>query len=500
MNKIRVRNYRAIEDSGEIEIKPITIAVGRNSAGKSSFVRIFPLLKQTLETRTADPILWYGNYVDFGDFAHTVSKQNKEDPIIIEFEIDIKEKPRIGRRYLYSNDFVAKIYLSVREKYLDKVEIVCLDQKIEMQIKPNGDTKIIINGDETLFDNRELTTVTISGDIIPTIYEYIKVDNHYRLSRGFTSDLIKKCMKYIYKKDDIHDIHHYSPYYYNDLDIEMGSKEEILSQLKKINRDRFEGKTLKHKIFNRYNNYIVAIKIPEIISRINQSISNDMKLTSYIKPIRAQVDRYYRVQGISIDQLDADGSNLPMILRNMDERELFRFESWCKETFNIVFSVHDTGGHISLVIKDDVGGEEMTNVADTGYGYSQMLPIVMLLYMIKDIKGKQFDLISKTVVIEQPELHLHPAFQARMMDVFVKIIKEANGKGIDLKFVLETHSETMINRLGNHVAFGNISKEMINILVFDKEDSKTVVSSKAYDDDGVLRGWPIDFFAPEDIY
>ena len=47
MNKIRIENYRAVKDSGVIELRPITIAVGRNSAGKSSFVRLFPLLKQT---------------------------------------------------------------------------------------------------------------------------------------------------------------------------------------------------------------------------------------------------------------------------------------------------------------------------------------------------------------------------------------------------------------------------------------------------------------------
>ena len=40
-----------------------------------------------------------------------------------------------------------------------------------------------------------------------------------------------------------------------------------------------------------------------------------MRQTSYLKPIRAMVNRYYRVQGISIDELDADGSNLPMILK-----------------------------------------------------------------------------------------------------------------------------------------------------------------------------------------
>ena len=73
-------------------------------------------------------------------------------------------------------------------------------------------------------------------------------------------------------------------------------------------------------------------------------------------------------------------------------------------------------GYISLIIKNEVGGTEETNVADTGYGYSQMLPIVMFLWMIHSKKNiSRFDK-QRMIVIEQPELHLHPAYQAKMID------------------------------------------------------------------------------------
>lgn len=93
MEKISVKNYRSILDSGNIDICPLTVVVGKNSAGKSSFIRLFPLLKQTLERKISDPLLWYGDYVDFGDFQHTVSKQNPNNPI----EIDFTE--RVHSRY-----------------------------------------------------------------------------------------------------------------------------------------------------------------------------------------------------------------------------------------------------------------------------------------------------------------------------------------------------------------------------------------------------------------
>lgn len=58
MNNIRLINFRNIADSGEIELKPLTILVGKNGSGKSSFLRLFPLLQQSMEVAKRD--LFYG--------------------------------------------------------------------------------------------------------------------------------------------------------------------------------------------------------------------------------------------------------------------------------------------------------------------------------------------------------------------------------------------------------------------------------------------------------
>ena len=54
-----------------------------------------------------------------------------------------------------------------------------------------------------------------------------------------------------------------------------------------------------------------------------------------------------------------------------------------------------------------------------------------------------------TFAIEQPELHLHPLFQARLADAFCNIVREARRSKSDLRLVIETHSETMVNRFGH---------------------------------------------------
>ena len=72
MDKIRLINFRNIKDSGEIELKPLTILVGKNGSGKSSFLRLFPLLQQSFLSAKKGPLLWYRDKgVDFGDFSTT---------------------------------------------------------------------------------------------------------------------------------------------------------------------------------------------------------------------------------------------------------------------------------------------------------------------------------------------------------------------------------------------------------------------------------------------
>lgn len=499
MESISVKNFRSILESGEIEICPLTVAVGRNSAGKSSFVRLFPLLKQTLERKISDTLLWYGDYVDFGDFSHTVFRKNCDKPIEIAFTI--MTYSRYWRKYGRRNDkneFPVRVELSIKEKYIEKVCLKFYDQCVVLNIDESGKTRIIINGEQGILGEKQLLAFRETGDIIPTIYEKMMNNNEQYLMRAMdTSKYLAYCKEHIYPSHEKKEDFLYSALL-EDIDIKIGTKEDILSQLKRINSTKFEKMNIGYVRFQKLNNYIIVVKLMELIERINDSVSEDMKQTSYLKPIRAMVNRFYRVQGISIDELDADGSNLPMILKNMKSSELRNFEKWSKEKFGVVFSVTSGEGHISLIIKNDVGEDTETNVADTGYGYSQMLPIVMILWMTHNKNKVPYYRKERTIVIEQPELHLHPAYQAKMVDVFVNIIKESQNNGINLKIIIETHSEAMINRIGSLISESKIDAENVNILVFDKVDNQTNIKSKRFNREGLLLGWPIGFFAAEE--
>ena len=42
MDSLRLKNYRCFDDTGKVDLKPLTFLLGKNSSGKSSFLKFFP--------------------------------------------------------------------------------------------------------------------------------------------------------------------------------------------------------------------------------------------------------------------------------------------------------------------------------------------------------------------------------------------------------------------------------------------------------------------------
>jgi len=75
MKTLGVKGLKGFKSGIDIDLSPITILLGRNSSGKSSFARIFPLMKQTISSAAPGNILWYGDFVDFGDFKTAINSE-----------------------------------------------------------------------------------------------------------------------------------------------------------------------------------------------------------------------------------------------------------------------------------------------------------------------------------------------------------------------------------------------------------------------------------------
>ena len=104
MEALRVENLRSLADTGFIALKPITLLLGQNSSGKSTFLRCFPLIRQSIEARTSGPILWYGRFVDFGSFREAIRTDGENENITFHFRFTIHGSER---KMLVRRDFMA---------------------------------------------------------------------------------------------------------------------------------------------------------------------------------------------------------------------------------------------------------------------------------------------------------------------------------------------------------------------------------------------------------
>ncbi|MGR5960118.1 AAA family ATPase [Bacillus cereus] len=212
------------------------------------------------------------------------------------------------------------------------------------------------------------------------------------------------------------------------------------------------------------------------------------------------------MQGLSVDEIDPQGTNLPMMIHNMSEKERFNFISWTKENFDFEIVTALEGGHTSLKLK--YNNSEEINLADTGFGYSQLLPILLVMWQAINSNNSnsshnyKMETLLHTIVIEQPELHLHPALQAKLIDTFIQIIMKSQEMDVDIKIIIETHSETMLNRIGYLIAKKkyDFRNDLVNVVIFNKVDTyQTEIKNTGYDNMGRLLSWPIGFFSPEDF-
>ena len=97
------------------------------------------------------------------------------------------------------------------------------------------------------------------------------------------------------------------------------------------------------------------------------------------------------------------------------------------------------------------GSKDWVDLPDVGFGISQVLPVLVQCFYAPP---------RSIIVIEQPEIHLHPSAQSALADVMIDVINsKENGNDRNIQLIIETHSEHFLRRLQRRIAEGVIDEE-----------------------------------------
>jgi predicted ATPase len=128
------------------------------------------------------------------------------------------------------------------------------------------------------------------------------------------------------------------------------------------------------------------------------------------------------------------------------------------------------------------------NLADAGTGVAQELPI--FVQRVVDILDPPRRPVLE--IIEQPELHLHPAAHAALADLYLNAAERTG-----VRFLIETHSETLLLRLRRRIAEGAYPPDTVAIYFVDHRDGAATARRIRIDADGQLDYWPAGVFSED---
>lgn len=522
IENIQIENLRSIHNSGFIELKPIMILLGANSSGKSTFLRSFPLFTQSVEKKLRGPISWFdAAYVDFGDYKTAKNKYSQEEDGIT-FTYQYKNVNSVNQRrrfYMYkysglNNAELVKGAFSFTLKgdskgtYVSKVHIETVNAKYDINVNDRNDfVKVVVDGEKIEIEEKLFFNFNTSFEILPTL-----ASNRSSNSEKDTGSIMliaeklitifkehcDKRLQYIQRFDTIllHD---------------NLNKDSFLAKLKngggiKSFQKSVRNWTVNTQEFNNIYKYFLLLKLNSVIDSINNEIALFYHKCDYIAPMRAEADRFYRIQGLQVQSVDPSGHNLLEFIASLTVKEKASFDVFVKDILGVTVDVPSESGMKSLRIKTNDGD---FSIADVGYGYSQVLPVITKLWhttyiaensnnVMGRLRFREFD--KTTLLMEQPELHLHPAMQAKVADTLIKTVNRTREAGDCATLIVETHSQALINRLGRRIRENEIMPDDINVLLFykDKDLRNTQIKQISFSQKGQLNDWPYGFFDPLD--
>ena len=428
IQRLGLREFKAWPVLEPIDMGPITGFFGANSAGKSSIFQALLLLKQTAESPDRLQVLNFGreqDYVELGSFLDVASGHRKD--ATIEFDLS------------WSVDG------SIVLRLADEKQVASNSIGLTIRI--------------ALAEN---------GQIYTRCFEYRVANARFGTERN---------------EEGLYTIR-VSPG-------DVGIK-------RKGGRPPKSAEPIKSYGFA--DSQLAAYSGGRSLADLQLAFETMLSGTYYLGPLRERPRRQYSYSGTVPSDVGSRGERVvDALLAARQQKRVFgrgedapsyTFEEqiayWLKELGLIasfrVASIAPESNLYQVLVRQSEGGSEVA-LADVGFGVSQVLPVLTLLYYVPE---------GSTVLLEHPEIHLHPRVQSDLADVIIHASKTRR-----VQVLIESHSEHLLRRLQRRIAEEKLAKDDVALYFVTVREGRSVCETLDVDEYGNIRNWPPEFFGDE---
>jgi len=434
INNLNVKNFKAW-DKLDISFGKITGIFGTNSSGKSSLLQMLLLLKQTKNTADRNIVLDFGNedkLINLGSYRDIVHQHDIEKNLSWTLDWECRNKTITdpsgsSKSTLFSGDNIStscNTYLKDKVLTVDSLSYTFDENTFEIRPKKEGGTEFKLLPDAQSKSNFRFSRTT---------------GRNWSLPKPIKTYLFPDQAKTYYKNAD------------------------FLSEFEN------EYETLMDSIY-------------------------------YLGPLRDFPKREYQWSGSNPDDVGSRGERtVDAILaatmknerRNLGSRTRYKpFQEiiayWLKK-LGLIYSfkieeIADNSNLYRTLVKKEAGSSEVA-LTDVGFGVSQVLPVLVLLYSVPE---------TSVVLLEQPEIHLHPAVQSQLADLMINVAKARN-----IQIIVESHSEHLLRRFQRRVAEDELTTNDLKLYFFKTVRGRAKQEELELDEYGNIANWPTNFFGDE---
>lgn len=471
---IKLENFKAFRNLNDLKIKPITILCGTNSCGKSSILQSILLLKQTLESKNPNQtLLLNGRFIHLGNFENVIYGKKPGREVILKYCFKLKKDSFYNNRKrqpplrLLLRDLIRKDNLLLRDAeyfFYYEVSLKTKYKNSKKYLNPILVNKISLKIETKKPDNEIIPEAHLEMNLNDDgFYEVIWENIHPRFSRKENEDAGKQ----------------------SHIDVKFSNlfPTEIV-------------------IENEINEHPLPSHVVMNIYRFNDILKNIVSSYTYIGPLREEPSRRYIYED-EVLEIGVKGENAAYIYLaeqenvikkhyfydcisdSFIEKKSLKLSEALTDWFNIMkidnFKPEAINEIIYLNLDSNSSKDTRVNIADVGFGVSQIFPIVL--------EGLRMS-AGNTLLLEQPEIHLHPNLQMQMADYFISLALS------NKKVIVETHSDHIINRLVRRIVEDDKFnlKDLIGIYFVNPSENGAIYEEICIDDKRGIINWPKDFF------